>query len=86
VSLYSFLAMDFSPFVLSRRARRLPLAFVGVALLTILIVCGLASPLLTPYNPAAVDLIHRLQNPSLAHWAGTNELGRDTLARLEMGR
>lgn len=70
---------------LSHRARRQPLAVVGVALLTIFIVCGLAAPLLTPYNPASIDLIHRLQGPSLAHWAGTDELGRDILARLIYG-
>jgi peptide/nickel transport system permease protein len=69
----------------SHRARRQPLAVVGVVLLTIFIVCGLAAPLLTPYNPASIDLIHRLQSPSLAHWAGTDELGRDILARLIYG-
>ncbi len=67
------------------RMRRQPLAVVGVALLTIFIVCGLAAPWLTPYNPASIDLMHRLQGPSLAHWAGTDELGRDTLARLIYG-
>ena len=67
------------------RMRRQPLALVGIALLTIFIVCGLAAPWLTPYNPASIDLIHRLQGPSLAHWAGTDELGRDTLARLIYG-
>jgi hypothetical protein len=36
--------MDFSLSVLSRRANRSPLAFAGVALLTIFIVCGLAAP------------------------------------------
>jgi peptide/nickel transport system permease protein len=67
------------------RARRQPLAVIGVALLTIFIVCGLAAPWLTPYNPASIDLLHRLQSPSLAHWAGTDELGRDILARLIYG-
>jgi peptide/nickel transport system permease protein len=68
-----------------RRARRQPLAAMGIALLSLFIVCGLAAPLLTPYNPASIDLLHRLQSPSLAHWAGTDELGRDTLARLFYG-
>ena len=67
------------------RARRQPLAVAGFVLLLLFIVCGLAAPLLAPYNPAAIDLVHRLQSPSAAHLAGTDELGRDTLSRLVWG-
>ncbi len=70
---------------LRRRVRHQPLAVVGVVLLTAFVVCGLAAPLLAPYNPAAIDLVHRLQGPSLNHLAGTDELGRDTLSRLIWG-
>jgi peptide/nickel transport system permease protein len=77
---------DFKPLAQARlRIRRQPLAVLGFALLTVFIVCGLAAPWLAPYNPAAIDLLHRLQGPSLAHWAGTDELGRDTLTRLLYG-
>jgi peptide/nickel transport system permease protein len=69
----------------SVRIRRQPLAVAGVVLLTLFILCGLAAPWLAPYNPAAIDLVHRLEGPSGAHWAGTDELGRDTLARLVWG-
>jgi peptide/nickel transport system permease protein len=69
----------------SIRTRRQPLAVAGVALLTLFIVCGLAAPWLAHYNPASIDLMHRLQGPSPAHWAGTDELGRDTFARLLFG-
>jgi peptide/nickel transport system permease protein len=67
------------------RLRRQPLAVVGVVLLTGFVVCGLAAPWLSPYSPSAIDLMHRLQGPSAAHWAGTDELGRDTLTRLLWG-
>jgi peptide/nickel transport system permease protein len=67
------------------RARRQPLAVAGVVLLAVFIVCGLGAPWIAPYNPAAIDLLHRLEGPSAAHWAGTDELGRDTLARLLWG-
>jgi peptide/nickel transport system permease protein len=67
------------------RIRRQPLAVAGVVLLALFVACGLAAPWLAPYNPASIDLLHRLQSPSAAHWAGTDELGRDTLARLLWG-
>jgi len=68
-----------------KRARRQPLAAVGIVLLAAFIVCGLAAPWLTHYSPTAIDLEHRLESPSAAHWAGTDELGRDMLARLLWG-
>jgi len=77
--------MPFPRFIPLTRLRRQPLAVVGFVLLALFVICGLAAPWLAPYNPAAIDLVHRLQGPSLAHWAGTDELGRDTLARLLYG-
>jgi peptide/nickel transport system permease protein len=65
--------------------RHQPLAVVGVVLLTIFVVAGIAAPWLAPYNPATIDLVHRLQSPNAAHLAGTDELGRDTLSRLMWG-
>ena len=67
------------------RIRRQPLAAIGLLLLTIFVVGGVAAPWLAPANPAAIDLGHRLDGPSAAHWAGTDELGRDTLSRLLWG-
>src|SRR4051794_32240610 len=76
--------MAFLP-ALRNRVRRQPLAIVGVILLVAFVVGGVAAPILAPRNPAAIDLLHRLQSPSAAHWAGTDELGRDTLSRLLWG-
>jgi peptide/nickel transport system permease protein len=68
-----------------RRATRQPLAVAGALLLGLFVACGLAAPWISPYSPTAIDLLHRLQGPSAAHWAGTDELGRDTLSRLFYG-
>jgi len=68
-----------------KRARRQPLAVAGLVLLVGFIVCGAAAPWLSRYSPTSIDLMHRLEGPSAAHWAGTDELGRDTLARLLWG-
>jgi peptide/nickel transport system permease protein len=62
-----------------------PLAAVGVVFLFVFIVMAGFAPWLAPYNPAALDLLHRLAPPSHAHWLGTDELGRDILSRLIYG-
>ncbi len=65
--------------------RHQPLAAVGVLLLATFVVTGIAAPWIAPYNPSAIDLVHRLESPSAAHPAGTDELGRDTFSRLLWG-
>jgi len=44
-----------------------------------------AGPLITPYPPDAVDIMHTNASPSAAHWLGTDESGRDVVARLIAG-
>jgi peptide/nickel transport system permease protein len=68
-----------------RRARRQPLGALGIAMLAAFVLCGLLAPWIAPSSPVAIDLLHRLQGPSAAHWCGTDELGRDTLSRLLWG-
>ena len=70
---------------LRKRMRTQPLAIVGVVLLTAFVAGGVAAPWLAPQSPAAIDLLHRLESPTTAHLAGTDELGRDTLSRLLWG-
>jgi peptide/nickel transport system permease protein len=65
--------------------RRQPLAFLGLALLALFVVLALLAPVLAPDNPAALDLLHRLDPPSASHWLGTDELGRDILSRTIYG-
>jgi peptide/nickel transport system permease protein len=65
--------------------RRQPLAVLAVLLLAAFFLAGVAAPWIAPYNPAHIDLLHRLESPSAAHLAGTDELGRDTLSRLLWG-
>jgi len=43
------------------------------------------APWIAPQDPARITLPDRLHGPSSAHWAGTDELGRDVLSRLIYG-
>jgi len=70
---------------MSRVTRINPLATVGVVLAVFLVLCAVFAPWLAPQDPAYIDLPSRLASPSSAHWCGTDELGRDILARLIYG-
>ncbi|MBI1955407.1 MAG: ABC transporter permease [Acidobacteria bacterium] len=62
-----------------------PLTVISFLIIGFLLVCALAAPYLTPQNPSAQELPSRLQGPSLTHWLGTDELGRDVLSRIIFG-
>lgn len=64
---------------------RNPLAVIGALIIAALIFCAVFGPLIAPRDPAFIDLSVRLQGPSLHHWFGTDELGRDILSRLLYG-
>ena len=54
-----------------------PLAAIGLVIVLLLIVMAVFAPWLAPYSPFGQSLGERLQPPSMEHWMGTDELGRD---------
>ncbi|MCU5774192.1 ABC transporter permease [Erwiniaceae bacterium BAC15a-03b] len=65
--------------------RENPLAMSGLLVILAVLLLSLLAPLLTPYTPGTQDLTNRLAAPSLQHWLGTDELGRDVWTRIIFG-
>lgn len=76
-----------SPYVMAlRRLRRNKLALVGLGFLIILILLCVIGPIVSPYSDITkVDMSAVKQAPSLSHWLGTDENGRDVFTRLLYG-
>jgi ABC-type dipeptide/oligopeptide/nickel transport system permease subunit len=67
-----------------RWLRRYGLAAAGAVVIGVWLLAALFAPLLTPYDPNAVDVARRLLPPSAAHWLGTDALGRDVLTPMRV--
>jgi len=72
-----------------RRFRRVflsrGLVVFGMVVILLFIFVAIFAPLIAPYDPNEPDLYNTLQNPTSAHWLGTDSLGRDTLSRIIFG-
>jgi len=68
------------------KRRRLTLsARAGASLLAVIVLAAVAPVLFTRANPEQVDIVSRLAPPSRGHPLGTDNIGRDLLARLVYG-
>lgn len=70
---------------LLKRLLRSPQGAAGlfILLLALLMVCGGSH--IAPYDPEAISILARYKAPSLAHWFGTDQLGRDLFSRVMVG-
>jgi peptide/nickel transport system permease protein len=68
-----------------RRLFRRKSAVFGLAVLTIFILLAVLAPLISPYDAIATSWSLVRKAPSALHWFGTDELGRDVLARVIYG-
>ena len=58
---------------------------VGATLVMLLVGLAMLSFVWTPYSPTDLDIPHKLQPPTPAHWLGTDSLGRDIVSLLIVG-
>lgn len=65
--------------------RQNKLAAASAVLILLIILAAVFAPLVAPYDHLAQSLTDRLQTPSMDHWLGTDELGRDVLSRIIFG-
>lgn len=70
--------------VLWQRLRRNRMAMLGAAIVAAMFIMAAVAPMVG-YEPGAIQISERLQDPSLHHWFGTDDLGRDVLARIFYG-
>jgi oligopeptide transport system permease protein len=61
------------------------LAMTGCVFLALLSIVSILAPLIAPYSYQAQDLALGAAPPSLAHWLGTDTLGRDLFTRILYG-
>lgn len=68
-----------------RRLRRQKAAMFGGVIVLGFVLLGILAPVIAPADPTKMDLIHNLQPPSIHHWFGTDDSGRDELSRVLYG-
>ncbi|HEX2555555.1 MAG TPA: ABC transporter permease [Microvirga sp.] len=68
-----------------RRLKRRRGAMVGLAVIVIVVLAAIFAPWISPYDPIQQSWSAVRKAPSAAHWFGTDEVGRDVLARILYG-
>lgn len=64
---------------------RKPLGAMAALIIATLIFVAIFAPLLAPFDPYKINSARLLQAPSVSHWMGTDEYGRDIFSRIIWG-
>ena len=64
---------------------RRPVAVAGLGIVTLFVLAAVLAPWIAPQDPIATSWSLIRKPPSLAHWMGTDENGRDVLSRVLYG-
>lgn len=59
-----------------------PVTMLAFCMFALIILAAVFGPSLVPYDPLATNAANALQAPSLAHWFGTDSVGRDVFSRV----
>jgi peptide/nickel transport system permease protein len=58
---------------------------LGLVLVVAFFASAIFAPFFAPYDPNQIDIPARMSGPTLEHFAGTDQLGRDTFSRVLYG-
>ena len=64
---------------------RTPQGLAGAVIIVLAVLAAAAGPWLAPFSPEAMAVHTRFAGPSLLHWLGTDQFGRDILSRVLVG-
>ena len=68
-----------------RRLVRRKSAVLGLAIIVLFVLVAVFAPLIAPFDPAQQGWTSIRKPPSLQHWFGTDESGRDVFSRVVFG-
>jgi peptide/nickel transport system permease protein len=68
-----------------RRLAKRRMALAGLAVVAFFIALSVLAPIVSPYDPLATNWAMLRKPPSMLHLFGTDEIGRDVLARIIWG-
>ncbi len=68
-----------------RRFLRRPIAVAGLVVILLFVAIAVFAPWLAPFDPTATSWSAIRKAPSAVHWMGTDENGRDVMARVIFG-
>lgn len=75
-----------SPWTLMwKRFKKNKIAMSGLYIFGFLLVFVIVGPLVSPYDPNFMDYANTNSGPTMSHFLGTDELGRDYLTRIMIG-
>ncbi len=61
------------------------LGLFGLFLVVLFFLSAIFAPFFATHDPFALDIPNRMSGPTAEHWAGTDQLGRDTYSRVLYG-
>jgi peptide/nickel transport system permease protein len=65
--------------------RRQPLGTFGLVIVVVMFLAGGLADWIAPFDPEENDFTAMMEAPSLVHWLGTDQFGRDIFSRLVFG-
>ncbi len=71
--------------VVAAKVLAIPNALFGSVIIALTLLAAVLAPVIVPFDPEAMDFDNLLAGMNTTHWLGTDQMGRDTLARLIQG-